>query len=122
MKIFLKMKAIEYYIKYHKGDIPLIISVPHGGTLKPKSIPIRSNGVIGIDKNTINLALILIKKVKEIYRNNKSPSYVISNVHRSKIDLNKMRAIPILKELREEKGSSYYVRGGMLWRKNGRMP
>lgn len=92
MEIYLKMTAIEYYIKYHKGDIPLIISVPHGGTLKVKSIPIRSNGIMGTDKNTIELALILIKKVKEFYRSIKSPSYVISNIHRSKIDLNRVKS------------------------------
>ncbi|MFX1357359.1 MAG: hypothetical protein ACFFA8_08720 [Promethearchaeota archaeon] len=87
------MKNIENFIKYHKGDIPLIISVPHGGTLKIKSIPFRSNGISGTDKKTEELALILIKKIKEFYRirNFKTslPSYLISTIHRSKIDLNR---------------------------------
>jgi len=90
------MKNIENFIIYHKGDIPLIISVPHGGTLKVKRIPFRSNGITGIDKKTKELALILIKKVKEFYRirnlKNESPSYIISNVHRSKIDLNRIES------------------------------
>ncbi|MFX0057435.1 MAG: hypothetical protein ACFE85_08030 [Candidatus Hodarchaeota archaeon] len=88
------MRNIENYIKYHKGDIPLIISVPHGGNLNVKNIPARSNGVIGIDKKTIELTLILIEEIKEFYRIkrsiNKTPSYIISNVSRSKIDLNRI--------------------------------
>ena len=47
---------IEKYIKFERGSLPLIISVPHGGTLEIKGIPNRSQGVLGIDKATIELA------------------------------------------------------------------
>lgn len=87
------MGLFEKYVEYHKGSIPLIISVPHGGTEKLKDIPSRKEGIVGIDKNTINLALELIKKIENLYQLNsliyKSPSYIILKVHRSKIDINR---------------------------------
>jgi hypothetical protein len=88
------MKNLRDYIKYHQGNIPLIISVPHGGSLKVQSIPMRSNGIIGMDKKTIELSISLVDKIKKHFDNknssNKSPSYIISKVHRSKIDINKI--------------------------------
>ena len=46
------MVILEDYMIYDTGNIPLIISVPHGGTLKIKNIPIRTKGILGIDKET----------------------------------------------------------------------
>ncbi|MFX1235633.1 MAG: N-formylglutamate amidohydrolase [Promethearchaeota archaeon] len=85
--------AFEKHIRCHKGDIPLIISVPHSGTKKPKVIPNRRKGIVGTDKNSKELALELIRSIEILYQSKsnikKIPSYIISNVHRSKIDINR---------------------------------
>lgn len=81
------------YVEFKKGAIPLIISVPHAGTLSCESIPERSSGILGIDKRAKELALELVDYIKLCSRKKnsvqKSPSYVISKVRRSKIDLNR---------------------------------
>jgi N-formylglutamate amidohydrolase len=87
------MKILNKYIKFHKGSIPLLISVPHGGTIKYNKISTRKEGVLGTDKGTIELAYELIKRLERLFRSKnssqKTPSYIISKVHRSKIDLNR---------------------------------
>lgn len=82
------MLDIKDYIEYNRGSIPLIISVPHGGTTKFDHIPRRTNGIHGIDKDTIKLAHELIEKIKNIFKF-KTPSYIISKIHRAKIDFNR---------------------------------
>lgn len=87
------MKISNKYIKFHKGSIPLLISVPHGGTIKYNKIPTRKEGVLGTDKGTIKFAFELINRVEKLFRSKyssqKTPSYIISQIHRSKIDLNR---------------------------------
>jgi len=75
------------YIEFKQGNIPLIISVPHGGTLICTFIPKRSHGISGIDKGTIQFTMDLIEKFEIL--DSKSPSFIISKIHRSNIDLNR---------------------------------
>jgi N-formylglutamate amidohydrolase len=82
------MVDIKNCIEYNRGSIPLIISVPHGGTTKCDHIPRRTNGIHGIDKDTIKLARELIEKINNIFKS-KTPSYIISKIHRAKIDFNR---------------------------------
>ncbi|TFG30466.1 MAG: hypothetical protein EU532_00750 [Promethearchaeota archaeon] len=81
------------FLKSYKGSLPLIISVPHGGTLECKDIPKRMSGIMGIDKGTIKLAEDLILKIEVLSLNyfpkKMTPSYIISKVRRSKLDLNR---------------------------------
>ena len=90
------MKSLIKFINFKKGNIPLILSVPHGGTLECSEIPKRLDGVLGIDKNTIELTQDLILHLERLserfFSVKKSPSYIISKVRRSKIDLNRMEA------------------------------
>jgi N-formylglutamate amidohydrolase len=83
------------FIKFNKGSIPLIISVPHGGMLECEDIPKRSSGIMGIDKGTIKLAEDLIKNIEHLsptyFSIKKIPSYIISHVRRSKLDLNRKK-------------------------------
>ncbi|MEJ2293261.1 MAG: hypothetical protein P8Y23_00655, partial [Candidatus Lokiarchaeota archaeon] len=82
------MEDLDKFITYEKGTIPLILSVPHGGELIYEDISERSNGILGIDKNTILLAKSLIDHIKSVYqeRNYKKmkPSFVFSKVKRSR--------------------------------------
>ena len=81
------------FIEFHQGNVPLILSIPHGGDLKYFAIPDRINGILGKDSKTIELGKELINYIEKYHRksNNSiiSPSYVISLIHRSKIDFNR---------------------------------
>lgn len=87
------MLELRDYIEFEKGTLPLIISVPHGGELECDMIPKRSTGVLGIDKGTVEFAKDLIKLINMKFKKQTSelkfPSYIISNVRRSKIDMNR---------------------------------
>ncbi|TFG16453.1 MAG: hypothetical protein EU531_06475 [Promethearchaeota archaeon] len=89
----LSMEDLNNYITHAKGTIPLILSVPHGGELLCEDIPTRTDGILGIDKNTIFLTQDLIQQVKNIYYEKKNqiekPSFIFCNLPRSKIDLNR---------------------------------
>ena len=87
------METYKNFVDFEFGTIPLIISVPHGGVLESESIPKRKIGIHGIDKRTIELSHEFISDIKmiskELKATEKIPSYLISNVRRSKIDLNR---------------------------------
>lgn len=90
------MHKFGNYIKFNLGNLPLIISVPHGGDLKINEIPERNKGIRGIDRNTIEIAQELIEQIKERYYllniDPKIPSYVFSLISRSNIDLNREKS------------------------------
>jgi len=90
------MHEFVKFIKYYQGNLPIIISVPHGGTLKIEEIPERMSGIRGIDKNTIEIAEELIEQIKRKYllqkNDPKLPSFVFSLVSRSQIDLNREKS------------------------------
>ena len=81
------------YIEFKNGNIPLVVSVPHGGMLECNDIPKRLTGILGIDKGTIELTRDIIDNLKFIADKHglvgKEPSYIMSNVRRNKIDLNR---------------------------------
>jgi N-formylglutamate amidohydrolase len=87
------MQKFTEYIEFQKGNTPLLISVPHGGIKKSEFIPKRTQGILGIDGETVKIAKNLIEAIKKQNRaakiENINPSYIISNVRRSRIDLNR---------------------------------
>ena len=89
----MKSTNFNQFVKFHQGNLPLILTVPHGGSIKYESLPDRENGIMGIDSKTIKIALKLIQYLKKqnhtLENLNLSPSYVISLIHRSKIDFNR---------------------------------
>ena len=62
--VILYLQNQKNYIEIQKGTIPLIISVPHGGILECENIPKRSHGILGTDGRTIEIAKILMKRIK----------------------------------------------------------
>jgi len=72
--------------EFAKGNVPVILSCPHGGFKKPKRIPDKINGPSIADKNTYFIAKLIINHLKklgiDIY-------YVLNKIHRSKVDLNR---------------------------------
>ena len=75
------------YVKYIEGSIPIIISAPHGGVLKPKGIPNRKKGVFEIDANTNELTHEIIEEF--FTQTNNYPHTIIMNLSRKKVDANR---------------------------------
>lgn len=77
------------YTEYHPGNLPIIISVPHGGYLLPADIPNRTcnNAVSVSDANTIELA----QQIDSAFflATGCHPYIVYCNLHRSKLDCNR---------------------------------
>jgi len=80
---------ISDMIKVSSGDIPLVISAPHGGTLTPNEIPNRScSGITTVrDRNTTELADEIRYQMKQDF--GVEPYMVSALIHRKKIDLNR---------------------------------
>lgn len=75
------------YISYIPGTLPLIISAPHGGSLRPGELPDRTSGTIDRDTNTEELALAIASAFQQ--RTGKRPHLVLSHLHRIKLDPNR---------------------------------
>ena len=90
------MSELVDFIEFKEGNIPLIVSVPHGGILECSSIPERKTGVLGIDKGTIEFSKNLKEQISLKFKAEitiyKAPFYIFSRVRRSKIDLNRERS------------------------------
>ena len=84
---------IQDYVECRKGTIPLIFSVPHGGTTNFDTIPDRTGGIHGVDKDTVKLAFELVENITSLFQRTfkdiRTPSYVISKIKRVKIDFNR---------------------------------
>lgn len=75
------------YIEYIPGDLPLVISAPHGGREKPDDIPTRESGVVQMDANTQELARAVADEVQT--RTGHRPHLIMSRLHRQKLDPNR---------------------------------
>jgi N-formylglutamate amidohydrolase len=77
------------WMMYLPGNTPIVISVPHGGSIAPNNIPDRScpDAVTVRDSYTIELA----KAVDSVFRSNYKvmPHIIYSNLSRKKVDLNR---------------------------------
>lgn len=87
------MPGISYYgknnyVEYVAGNLPLIISVPHGGSVTPSDIPDRTCGDETVtDSYTTNLAKEIkdaIFKITGCY-----PHIILNNLKRTKMDANR---------------------------------
>ncbi len=75
------------YIEYLPGNLPVIISAPHGGNLRPQEVADRESGVTGGDTNTREMALQARDSIFQ--RTGRYPHLIISHLHRSKLDPNR---------------------------------
>lgn len=74
-------------VESKSGTLPIILTVPHGGDLKPASILSRRYGVTAKDSNTVELSLMLAEELEQLCGGR--PSIVICRLHRSKVDCNR---------------------------------
>ena len=75
------------YVEYIPGELPLILSAPHGGSLDPAEVPDRTYGETVTDANIVETTLEVRSAL--IARTGKAPHVVISHLRRSKLDPNR---------------------------------
>jgi N-formylglutamate amidohydrolase len=75
------------YIEYVAGDLPLVVSAPHGGYLRPAEMPERTQGTVVQDRYTQELA----RAIGDAFaaRLGGRPHVVISRIHRVHLDPNR---------------------------------
>lgn len=85
--------SIDGFIEYFPGDAPVILTAPHGGGLKPGSIPDRTKEACGgtavlvRDTNTAELVLVMRQSYHDRYGT--WPHVVINRLARVKFDANR---------------------------------
>lgn len=77
----------QNYIEYLAGDLPVIVSAPHGGREKPDELPDRQTGTFAFDTNTQELTRAFAKELHG--RTGHWPHLIICRVHRRKLDCNR---------------------------------
>jgi hypothetical protein len=75
------------YVEYVPGELPIIISAPHGGALQPAEIADRTRGTTVQDMNTTDLARRIAAALEEL--TGKRPHLVLMHLHRRKLDANR---------------------------------
>ena len=78
------------YTTYYPGNIPVILSIPHGGDISPSEISNRTYGVTVTDSNTIELGIAIRNYFYSNY--NIRPYVIINNLKRTKLDANRDKA------------------------------
>ncbi|TGK39228.1 hypothetical protein EHQ12_00785 [Leptospira gomenensis] len=81
------VSAKNGWSEIHIGELPIIITSPHGGTLLPSEMSDRTTGTLGNDSNTADLAYKIGQEIN--VRLGKRPHLVINRVDRSKVDMNR---------------------------------
>ena len=89
IKTIPEKKMVDAYTEVQYGNMPLLISVPHGGTVSPASIPDRTcAGITTVtDNNTIELLMAIDSVCKADY--GLQPYYVLTYLKRIKLDQNR---------------------------------
>ena len=80
------------YIEYIAGDLPIIVSAPHGGTLTPSEIPDRDcTGISDCSTTTDSYLDDLAAKVRTEVQNRVGhvPHVIICRLKRTKVDCNR---------------------------------
>ena len=75
------------YVEYIPGELPLVLSAPHGGSLTPTEIPDRTSGTTVTDTNARETLLAVRQALIE--RTGKAPHVVIAHLRRTKLDPNR---------------------------------
>ncbi len=75
------------YVEYEVGELPVILSAPHGGVVRPSEIPERTFGVTARDRQTQPLTRVLADEIER--RSGKRPHVIISRLDRDRLDPNR---------------------------------
>lgn len=77
----------ERYVEHIRGELPIVLTSPHGGRLTPGDIPTRTEGVNTMDANTQELARSLAAELHR--RTGRHVDLIASHLHRSRLDPNR---------------------------------
>lgn len=77
----------DRHVEYIVGNLPVVISAPHGGRLAPESIPDRTQGTFQTDVDTDLLAREIVQAFHQ--QTGKYPHVIICHVKRIKVDCNR---------------------------------
>jgi hypothetical protein len=75
------------FTDYYAGELPFVLSAPHGGRLTPAYVANRTYGVMGEDLNTMDLAMRIRDAIKA--ETGFYPHIIVTQLHRSKLDPNR---------------------------------
>lgn len=75
------------YVTIRPGTLPLILTAPHGGRLKPAEAKTRTFGYLAQDSNTAELTFMIAEELQAQFGGN--PNVVICQMHRIKLDCNR---------------------------------
>jgi len=77
---------LERYFEINHGSVPIVLSCPHGGYLKPSFIDDKKKGFKIPDRGTFLIA----KEILNVLRSRDLEIYsILSKIHRTKIDFNR---------------------------------
>lgn len=77
----------RHYVEYIPGELPVILSSAHGGSLRPNEIRDRSYGVLNNDLNSLELTIAMRQALIDL--TGQAPHIILSHLHRSKLDANR---------------------------------
>lgn len=77
------------YIEYHVGDLPIILSLPHSGPLRPEAILDRPEAVVDNDPFSDELGAELSAELERL--TGRPVHLIVNQLHRSKMDANRSR-------------------------------
>jgi hypothetical protein len=75
------------YTEYIAGDMPLILSAPHGGRWRPAEIPDRKRGTFAIDTHADDVARTMQQVFHSVF--GRYPHVIICRLERHKVDCNR---------------------------------
>jgi hypothetical protein len=75
------------YVEYIPGELPVVLSVPHGGALTPTEISDCTFGTVVTDRNTLELTLAVREALIDL--TGYAPHVIISHLRRTKLDPNR---------------------------------
>jgi N-formylglutamate amidohydrolase len=75
-------------VRYQPGDLPILLTAPHGGTNVVKDVLTRTNGTLLRDDGTYELALLVNEELTKLMKG-KQPYLVAAQFHRKYLDVNR---------------------------------
>lgn len=81
-------QAATNLVYFQAGDVPIIITEPHGGTNIIKGATVRTNGTVLRDDGTYELTLLVNEELTKLM-SGKKPYLVAAQFHRKYLDVNR---------------------------------
>ncbi|XDD48756.1 hypothetical protein AB3N59_09820 [Leptospira sp. WS92.C1] len=84
-----RVLGFDGWVEIQIGELPILLTVPHGGTRTPTEMGNRTIGTLGNDSHTLELTLAIREEI--VKRFGKEPTLILNHIDRSKVDMNRSR-------------------------------